>query len=73
MTPVLEKPIHGPAIRIIKMVKSKLEEIIQEELENILKEFPVPSTSTTDEHGNPIDVLAGMPTEDELNAAESIY
>ena len=57
----------------MNVTKSKLEEIIQEELENILKEFPGPNISTTDKYGNPTDILTGLPTEDELNAVESIY
>ena len=78
MTPKPGNPIQKISF---KMVKSKLEEIIQEELENILKEFsdpapsahPASSTPASAEYEKLINFKTDFPTEDELGAAESIY
>jgi hypothetical protein len=67
---------------MMDVAKSKLQSIIQEELENILKEFSMPDmrtvdpgdpTSTSVEYENLINFKTDFPTEDELGAAESIY
>ena len=77
MTPEPGNPIKKISF---KMVKSKLEEIIQEELESILKEFSMADTRTVDpvdptsaEYENLINFKTDFPTEDELTAVESIY